>query len=199
MALDASERDGVVVGTESLNAGGVLLERQRRALPHAPRLGNFELLGLVLARQTAVERRDHVPALLGRDHALIGFERVGIDGTRAVLIEPIDFSASEQENAAKDEASHALRVRLRVSDGERRTPRPAKQLPALDLQQTAQFLHVGHKMPGRVVLKARIRRRPPRPALIEQNDPVMLGIVKAAHGRIGTPAGAAMKEHDGFA
>ena len=81
-----------------------------------------------------------------------------------------------------------------VGQRQRRAPRAAEQLPALDPQVRAQPLHVGDQVPGGVVLEAGVRQRAAAAALVEQDDAIARRIVIAAHGGVAAAARSAV--HD---
>jgi len=86
-------------------------------------------------------------------------------------------------------------MRLRIGERERRSPRPAENLPADDAEMFAQALYILHQIPGGVLFEGSVRNRAAAAALIEQHDAVEPWIVIAAHDWRHAAAGAAMK-HD---
>ena len=141
---------------------------------------------------------DHVGALVRRDGFQIVLERLRIDPAAALLIEPFELGASEREDAPEHKLRHALRMRLRVSQRQRRAPGAPEHLPALDAEMLAQALDVVDQMPSRVLFERRVRRRASAATLIEEHDPVARRIVVAAHDRVGAAAGPAVQKHGGF-
>ena len=184
---------------EAFDAFGVGMERQRRPLPYAPCPRTGKLLGLIVAGQAPVIG-GHQVAALGfrdrRDEVLpgIGKERVG-----PLLIEPLELARPQRENAAQDDLADTGRMRLGIGERERRAPGTAAELPALEPEMFAQPLHVGHKIPGRVLGKLGMRRRLPAAALVEQDDSIGVRIVRAPHRRVGAATRPAMHDDDRFA
>ena len=82
---------------------------------------------------------------------------LGEQHARAVLIEPIELLAAQQEDAAQHELADRARMRLGVRERQRAAPRPAEHEPALDREVLAQALHVGDEVPGRVRFERRVR------------------------------------------
>ena len=148
------------------------------------------------ARQAPVVGAQQVAALGLGDRREVVLPRVrGRCAGAAVLVEPVELPAAQQEDAAQHELGHALRVRLGVGERERRAPRAAEHLPALDAEVLAQRLDVGDEVPGRVVVEARVRRALAAAALVEQHDAVARRIEEAAHLRVGPAARPAVQEH----
>jgi hypothetical protein len=108
--------------------------------------------------------------------------------------EPVDLGRRREEDAAQHEAQHALGVRLRVQQRERRPPRAAEQKPALDAKMLAQPLDVVDQVRGRVVGDLRGRRRAAGTALVVEDDPPERRIVVAADGAAGCRRRAAVHE-----
>src|SRR6185437_3197300 len=104
-----------------------------------------------------------------------------------------------QKDAAQHEGKDALGMRLGIGERQRRAPGAAEGEPALDAEMTAQRLHVGDEMRGRVVDERAQRRRAPGAALIEDDDAVMMRVEEAAMGRRRAGAGAAMEKRHGNA
>ena len=79
-----------------------------------------------------------------------------------------------------------------------------EDLPLVDAEVLAQFLDIGHEVPGGVraevdVRLARVRVALAASALIEKDDAVLLGIENAALVRARRAAGAAVQEDRRFA
>ena len=96
-------------------------------------------------------------------------------------------------------SGHALRIPLRVGEDQRRAPRAAVEEPPLDAEVLAQPLHVGDQVVGRVGGHvdggvARVREAAAAATLVEQDDPVSLGVEVAAASGAAARAGAAV--HD---
>ena len=95
-------------------------------------------------------------------------------------------------------------MRLGVRQREGGPPGAAEHLPAFDPEVATQELEVGDQVPGRVETQvgcgvARVRRRLAASALIEQDDPVPLGIEETPVPGRRAAAGAAVQEDDGLA
>ena len=129
----------------------------------------------------------------------IGLPHVGVDVRRTAVVVPVDFAATQQEDPAEHQLGDAVGVRLRVGEPERRTPRAAEDLPALDVEVRAQRLHVGdqlgcgvHREVGAV---GDVGARLSASALVEQDDSVARGVEEASLIGAGASAGAAVDEH----
>src|SRR5262245_14174005 len=143
-------------------------------------------------REAAVIGRDHIAPLAGRDGLAELFEGLGKQPVAAFLIEPGKLFAAQQKDAPQHQFTDPLRMRLRIGEGQRRTPGATKQLPALDIEVKAQPLHVGHQIPGGVVLEAGVWPRAPAAALVEQDDAITAGIMITTHAGVAAAARTAM-------
>jgi hypothetical protein len=85
---------------------------------------------------------------------------------------------------------------LGVSEAERRAPRPAEHEPLLDAEMRPDALGVLHEVSRRVLAQLAERRRLPRAALIEQDDPPERGIEEPAVKGRDARAGTSVKEND---
>ena len=95
-------------------------------------------------------------AVIGGDEVTVAFvfgyrceirlPHVGVDMRGTAVVVPVDFTATQQEDAAEHQLGDAVGVCLRVGEPERRTPRTAEHLPALDAEVCAQRLHVGDQL-----------------------------------------------------
>jgi len=118
---------------------------------------------------------------------------------RTVLEEPMHIFLPEKENAAQSHRRHVLRVRLRVSERERRTPAAAQnEMPAGHLAMLAEQVQVVNKMPGGVVVERRQGLGIPCAALIQQNDAVERRVEELPIARIQTRGWATMEEESGL-
>ena len=90
-------------------------------------------------------------------------------------------------------------MRLGVGEGEGRTPGAAEDLPLRDAEVLAELLDIGHEVPRRVRLQARVRRALPAAALVEEDDPVLLGVEEPPHLAVRSAAGSAVEEDDRLA
>ena len=94
-----------------------------------------------------------------------------------------------------DQLADPFGMGLGIGERQRRAPRAAEHLPALDAEVRADRLHVGDEIPGRVLLEFRMGVERPAAALVEQDHAVGGGIVEARHGRVDAGARAAV-QHD---
>ena len=137
---------------------------------------------------------DHVIALGVRNGTLKFGECFGKNPAAPILIEPAKLSLRGQKNAAQDQGTDSLRIRFRVGKRQRRSPRAAEKLPAVDIEFQADAFDVVDQILRRVAFDGCVRHRPATTALIEKHDPVFIGIVKPAHRRITAAAWTAV--HD---
>src|SRR5690349_7254015 len=123
-----------------------------------------------------------------RRHEFLPF--IGKERTRTfrVLIEPLDLRPSQQKDTAQDQLRHALRKRLRVSERQRGTPRPAEHQPSLDPEMRAQCLDIRDQMLRGVLDETRARQTPSATSLVEEHESLLTRIEEAAHLRIGPRA-----------
>ena len=96
---------------------------------------------------------DHVASLGRRDDADIILKRIGEDPAASLLIEPFELASPQREDASEHERGHAVGMRLGIGERERRPPRAAEHLPALDAEMLAQTLDVVDQIPGGVRLE----------------------------------------------
>lgn len=135
-----------------------------------------------------VIRRDHVVAFVMRNAALEFSEGLRKNPTASILVEPAQLSLRAEKNSAQDQRAHALGVGFRIGKRQRRTPRAAKKLPAIDAELLANPLDVLNEILRRVVFDRCVGRGLTTAALIEQDDAIFIRIVKTAHCRIATAA-----------
>src|SRR4051812_36106046 len=88
---------------------------------------------------------------------------------------------------------------LRISEGERRAPRSAEDLPSIDAEVRAQRFHVPNEIPCRVLFEVRVGDAPSATSLIEENDSIATRIKEAALSRVCAAAGPSVYEHGGLA
>ena len=136
------------------------------------------------------------PRSSARDGDVIVLEGLGEDPAAAVLVEPVELRAAQQEDAAQ----HELGARAR--DGSRRRPAPAssptsRRTPASARCRDARAAARCRRPDPRWCSSSRpaCGVRPAAAALIEQHDAVARGIVIAAHRRVRAAARPAVQEH----
>ena len=139
---------------------------------------------------------NHIVALFHRDGCHIVLPVVREQAARALLVEPANILRAGEEDAAHDQAMHALGVGLRVGQGQGRTPGTAEQHPFVDAQVLADALKVGDQIPGGVVLETGPWRRAAAATLVEGDNMVEVRVEIAAALGVATGAGASMDEHD---
>src|SRR6266850_8234346 len=119
--------------------------------------------------------------------------RLWEDGAHAVK-EPVDLGPRAEEDAAQDEAGHALGIFQPVRQRQRAAPRAAEQQPLREAKMGAQLLHVGYQMAGGVVVYLAERHRTAAAALIEHHDAVELRIEEPPMDRCRTGPRPAVQE-----
>src|SRR5262249_32393535 len=139
---------------------------------------------------------DEIAALGFRDRREVVFPGVWENVARAFLIEPVDLELPAEEDAAQDQAQHALGVRHSVGEAEGAAPAAAEHDPAADAEILADLLDVADKVPGRVLAELRMRRALAGAALVEEYHAVMARVEEAPIGRREAAAGTAVQEHD---
>src|SRR5262249_40513877 len=169
------------------------------AFPDGPGAGGLEARRLVPAREPLVVRPHEVAALAPRDRREVFLPRVGKQVTGTFLVKPKELAPSKHEDSAEDESLAAIRVRLRVGEGERAAPAASEDDPPIDPQVPAQLLRILDKIPRRVLAQLGMRCALPAPALVEEDDPPLPRIEVPALGGIRAAARASMQEHDGLA
>src|SRR5262249_42128404 len=162
-------------------------------------LGGGDARRAIVARESLVVRVDQVVTFSPRNRGDVVFPAIGEQGAGAFLVEPIDLPLAEQEDAAKYQLAHALRMSFRVREGERRAPRAAEDEPALDVEELAQPLHVLDEVPRRVVDERCMRAAPPAATLIEKHYTIAFRIEEASRARIAAGSGSAVHEDRGLA
>ena len=116
-----------------------------------------------------------------------------------MLVVPEQLPAPEREDPAQDQLGDALGMGLGIGQRQRAAPGAAEHQPALDPEHGAQPLDVGHQMPGGVGLQRGEWCAAAAAALVEQEDPVALGIEQPAMLGAAAAARPAMQEHGGLA
>ena len=123
----------------------IRVQSAKRHLPLIPRRGCGVGDTRVLGHETLVVRIDMISTLIFRQKIDKLVESVGEQiCCTAGKIGPVQFEVSHDEDASEDEAAHALWVRLRIGERERRAPGAAEDhVPLADRQVLAQSLDVG--------------------------------------------------------
>lgn len=195
VVLDARKRQRELRVLVAVHEVRVHMQEAGGPFPNAPRLGGGQAGSLVIAGEAAVEGRDQVVALHVRDRLEVVLPCIREQAVGAFLVEPFQLPATQHEDAAQHQFGHALRMGFRVRQRQGRPPAAAEHLPALHLQVLAQFLDVGHQVPGGVVHQVGMRGGTPGTALVEQDDPVLGRVVELAHFFTAAATGATVQHH----
>jgi hypothetical protein len=110
--------------------------------------------------------------------------------------EPVDLGCGRKKDSAQHETEAARRMRLRVGERKRRSPRAAEYEPAVDVQMDAQPLEIVDQRLRRVAFDLGDRCRAAGTALVEQHDAPERGVEIAAMMRQAAASRAAVQEHD---
>ena len=200
---DAHERELRVVGTVAVRAGApVAFLRDDRVLPGHP-LGrgprpDLESGSSIIRAYACEQPRDRRRAV-GRQPIRIGQARKVAEpgpGLREeppdAPVQPVDLQPPGRRHAEHEHPAHPLRMPLRVRQRQRHPPRPAAQQPPVHAQVLPQPLHVAEQVRGRV--QAHVRRRVAgvrsaaiAVALVEEDDPELLGVERRAASRAEHP------------
>ena len=206
MVLDAREGEGVCRLGEGRDDVGAGDEGDRGCLPGRPRDG-----GWAVHRRFGIREEPRVgphivaeAAVIGRDGRHVAGPEIRGHVAARSLVEPLEFTATQGEDAAQYELGHPLGMRLGVGQREGRAPRAAEYLPAFDPEVVAQQLEVGNQVPGGVgaeVGRVVARRRDAAAAisLVEQDDAVRHGVEQAPVVGRATRARPTVQEHHGLA
>ncbi|MNJ37153.1 hypothetical protein D3C77_319620 [compost metagenome] len=195
MAFDAGDRQRALRLGEAIDHQRVGPQGCGAPFPGRPGLGRVHLGDLIVAGQALVEGLDQVATLLGRNRCDVVLPVIGEQAAGASLVEPLDLLRAAQEDAAQDQAMHALGVGLGVGQGQGRAPGAAEQHPFFDAQVLADALQVFDQVPGGVVFQAGMGGRTATAALVEGDDAVQVGIEVAAALGIAASTRATMDEH----
>ena len=199
VCFDACERIGELTATEALHRQRVDAQFARRALPDRPRERRLLAHGGVLAGEPLVVRTHHVAAFALGNGLLIGIERVGEEVTCALLVEPEELAAPQEEDPAQHQRRDALRVGLCVREREGAPPAPAEHGPGVDAEVLAEALDVGDQVPGRVLAQLGVRRALATAPLVEEHDAPALRIEVTPVERVDASARSAVQEHERLA
>src|SRR5205085_9432545 len=112
-----------------------------------PRTRRFKSHLLIIARQTAIIRTDHVVTFIFGNDFQKFFPNIGEDPTTTFLVEPLDLFRPAKKDSAQHEFGRALRMLLGISERQRAAPRSAEDLPFLNAEMLAQFLNVRNQVP----------------------------------------------------
>jgi hypothetical protein len=110
------------------------------------------------------------------------------------------YVAARDGDADKDHFSHSMGMPFGVSERQGRSPGAAKHQPPLDIEAPPQQFDICQEMGCRVgreiyVWVARVRRASSGSALVEQNDPIDVGIKRPPRTRGAARTRSAM-EHE---
>ena len=180
MAFDSGQGNGHMGMPEVLNHTRIRVQGRTPPLPDGPRLGSLYLLQFVAARQATVIGRDEITTLTLRNGRQEIPPVIGKHAACALLVEPVDISGPTQKYSSQNQAKHSVRVRLGIHQAQRSPPTAAKQYPSVHPEKGPHCFHVVHKILRGVSNKLRQRPRTACSTLIHQNNPVALGIEKAA-------------------
>jgi len=113
---------------------------------------------------------------------------------------PVELPGCVSGDAEKHHFSHSMGMQFGVSKRQGRSPGPAKHQPPLDLEAPPQQFDICEEMGRRVareiyVWVARVRRASSGSALVEQNDPIDVGIKRPPRARGAARTRSAM-EHE---
>jgi hypothetical protein len=92
------------------------------AFPASPFLGGGAPHGRVLAGEASIVGPEHVIALGLGDVGQIWLPGVGIEDGCTALVKPVDLLLAEEEDATENQFRDAIGVRLRIGEGECRSP-----------------------------------------------------------------------------
>ena len=195
VAFDAREAQREMRVLVAVHEGLVGLQEARAGLPDRPAARRRQPRGFVVGGQPAVVGAHQVVALDHRDRLEVTLPGLRVQARRALLVEPLQLPAPQHEDAAQNQLADLARVGLGIGQRQGRTPAAAENLPALHAQVPAQLFDVGHQVPGGVVHQVGVRGRPAGAALVEQDDPVGLGIVETPHLGPAARARPAVQQH----
>ncbi|CUY44725.1 Uncharacterised protein [Serratia marcescens] len=197
VVFNAGERQREIILAER-SGFAARQQRDRLPFPHAPKFGRFKLHLRIGRGQPLPVGGDHVFTLVIREdgqHALPFFRE---EARSAVLVIPMQLLLAQGEDAAQHHLTDALRVRLRISERQRRSPGTAEHQPLIDAGHFAQPLDIGHQMPGGVVVQAGMRTGAAATALIEQQHLVAFRIEQLTMMRGDAAARPAVNEYRRF-
>ena len=155
VTLDSRDCERFVGFGELIDETLVWKKFQRTGFPLRPRFRRFETHRLIVARQPSIIGADHVAAFSFRNQAQVRFPVVWEYRARAltVFIKPANLFWPAQKDSAQDQSAHSFRMRLRVSERQRATPRSAEYEPLIDTEVFADLFDVLDQMLGRVVVE----------------------------------------------
>src|SRR6516225_5534807 len=195
MGFDSRQTQGELVLAKSRH--GFRVRQQCRAGPliDTPGARRRHVDARVWVEQAAAVGGQYVPSLGPRQKLREGAPSLGKDPAHAIK-KPVDLLLPAEKNSAQDEPGAAPGVGRGIIKRQCRAPGAAKDEPSFEAEQGAQALDVGHEMCRGVILDLAKRGRPAGAALIENDDPPIIGIEKPTVNRGGAGTGAAVqKQH----
>lgn len=185
-------KNGIV---QTLHALDIRKQRTNRRLPLIPRACGRETHTGIVLHDACVVSGEMVCAFgLGQEMQEL-FKRLGMQHCRApVRYGPLELCVSAGEDAAQNKAAHALRVRLRIRQPQRRAPGAAEDdVPFGDLQVLAERFDVRDQVPGGVVGGVCVWAGEAAASLVQQDDAVVLWVEEDGVGFCAAPAGPAVE------
>ena len=120
------------------------------------------------------------------------------------VIEPVDLRRPGRPDCSEDERGDAAGMLLGVHERQGRSPAVSPHEPLLDPEVPAQELDVAHQVRRRVRAQvggrvARVRRAPTGSPLVEEHDPIRVGVEPTSMVRRTTRARSAVQHQRGLA
>ena len=194
VGLDPGEGVGEAVAAVVGDVVGVDVELAGRPFPDRPGLRGRAAHRGVLRREPPVVGAHQVAPLDLGDRLQVLVPGVREEPARPLLVEPEQLLAAQEEDAAQHEAAHALRVLLRVGQGQGAAPAAAEDEPLVDAEALADALGVGHEVPGGVLAQLRVGRALAAAALVVEREVPLRGIEVAPVVGVEAAAGPAVEE-----
>jgi len=130
-------------------------------------------IGIENAPPIGIERFQALPRGQEADEIV---KQIGVEAPQRVEERDLDFAARTEKGRAQHDARDPVRMRLRISERQRRAPGAADHDPARDAQTLADHLHIRDQMRQRVVAARALWPASSGAALIEQHGMKTLGI-----------------------
>ena len=178
--------------------------RDVRVLPLAPAdRRTLAHLRIGVLQHSGIRGREVAVALAGRHDVAERLPFAREDATHRAG-DPLDLASGGRHDADEDHLGHAVWVRLGVGEAERRSPRPSPDEPSVDAEVLPESLDVIDEMCGRVRREvddrlSGVRSAPAAAALIEEHDPIAIGVEPAPKARRRTASRAAVQDDRGLA